>query len=74
MGFPVPVIVIKELGHAVPLAKALVAGGLSALELTPAGPAALQGAVLPFQTRSRAPRAGREHNAEQFLDAGGSRL
>ncbi len=30
----VPVIVIKELGHAVPLAKALVEGGLDILEIT----------------------------------------
>ena len=30
----VPVIVIKQLGHAVPLAKALVEGGLPVLEIT----------------------------------------
>ena len=30
----VPVLVIKDLAHAVPLARALVAGGLKAIEIT----------------------------------------
>jgi 2-dehydro-3-deoxyphosphogluconate aldolase/(4S)-4-hydroxy-2-oxoglutarate aldolase len=38
----VPVIVIKELGHAVPLAKALVEGGLNILEVTLRAAAALE--------------------------------
>jgi 2-dehydro-3-deoxyphosphogluconate aldolase / (4S)-4-hydroxy-2-oxoglutarate aldolase len=38
----VPVIVIKELGHAVPLAKALVEGGLDVLEITLRTGAALE--------------------------------
>ena len=37
----VPVIVVKELGHAAPLARALVAGGLPALEVTLRTPCAL---------------------------------
>ncbi|MCV2878255.1 bifunctional 4-hydroxy-2-oxoglutarate aldolase/2-dehydro-3-deoxy-phosphogluconate aldolase [Sedimentimonas flavescens] len=37
----VPVIVVKELGHAAPLAHALVAGGLPALEVTLRTPCAL---------------------------------
>jgi 2-dehydro-3-deoxyphosphogluconate aldolase/(4S)-4-hydroxy-2-oxoglutarate aldolase len=38
----VPVIVIKELGHAVPLAKALVEGGLNIREVTLRTAAALE--------------------------------
>jgi len=37
----VPVLIIEDEGHAVPLAKALVAGGLYALEVTLRTPAAL---------------------------------
>lgn len=37
----VPVIVVKELAHAVPMARALVAGGLPALEVTLRTPCAL---------------------------------
>ncbi|WP_299917599.1 bifunctional 4-hydroxy-2-oxoglutarate aldolase/2-dehydro-3-deoxy-phosphogluconate aldolase [uncultured Roseobacter sp.] len=38
----VPVLVVKDAGHARPLAKALVAGGLPALEVTLRTPAALE--------------------------------
>lgn len=38
----IPVIVVKDLAHAVPLAKALVAGGLPVLEVTLRTPAALE--------------------------------
>ncbi len=38
----IPVIVIKDIAHAVPLAKALVAGGLPVLEVTLRTPAALE--------------------------------
>lgn len=38
----VPVIVIRELEHAVPLAKALIAGGISVLEVTLRTPVALE--------------------------------
>ncbi|GAB3033396.1 bifunctional 4-hydroxy-2-oxoglutarate aldolase/2-dehydro-3-deoxy-phosphogluconate aldolase [Bowmanella dokdonensis] len=38
----VPVLVIKEVAHAVPLAKALIAGGIRVLEVTLRTPAALE--------------------------------
>ena len=38
----IPVIVVKDVAHAVPLAKALVAGGLPVLEVTLRTPAALE--------------------------------
>ena len=38
----VPVLVIKDLAHAVPLARALVAGGLKAIEITLRTPVALE--------------------------------
>ena len=41
----VPVIVIKDLGHAVPLAKALVEGGLDVLEITLRSPVAAWQAI-----------------------------
>ena len=41
VGPVIPVIVINELAHAVPLAKALVAGGVRVLEVTLRTPAAL---------------------------------
>lgn len=42
----IPVMVIRELAHAVPLAKALVAGGISVLEITLRTPAALDAIAL----------------------------
>jgi 2-dehydro-3-deoxyphosphogluconate aldolase/(4S)-4-hydroxy-2-oxoglutarate aldolase len=42
MGPVVPVMVIEKLSHAVPLAKALVAGGIRVLEITLRTPAALE--------------------------------
>ena len=53
----IPVIVIEDADTAVPLARALVAGGLSALEVTlrtPAAPAAIEA----IATRSRASVGG----------------
>ena len=41
VGPVIPVIVINELAHAVPLAKALVAGGVRVLEVTLRTPATL---------------------------------
>ncbi|MDE3010038.1 MAG: bifunctional 4-hydroxy-2-oxoglutarate aldolase/2-dehydro-3-deoxy-phosphogluconate aldolase [Pseudomonadota bacterium] len=42
LGPVIPVLVIEELAHAVPLAKALVAGGVRVLEVTLRTPAALE--------------------------------
>jgi 2-dehydro-3-deoxyphosphogluconate aldolase/(4S)-4-hydroxy-2-oxoglutarate aldolase len=42
-GAIIPVIIIEQLEHAVPLAKALVAGGVRVLEVTLRTPAALEG-------------------------------
>ena len=44
----VPVLVIKDVEHAVPLAKALIAGGIRVLEVTLRTEAALTKAVLPL--------------------------
>ncbi|HEV7386443.1 MAG TPA: keto-deoxy-phosphogluconate aldolase, partial [Phenylobacterium sp.] len=38
----VPVLIVEDIAHAVPLGRALVAGGLSALEITLRTPVALQ--------------------------------
>lgn len=66
----VPVIVIKELGHAVPLAKALVEGGLNILEITlrtEAGLAAI--AAIAAEVPGAIVGAGTVLNAQQFVDA-----
>ena len=63
----VPVIVVEELDHAVPLAEALVAGGLRALEVTLRTDAAfeairamkqVEGAVVGAGTVHQSGRAG----------------
>lgn len=66
----VPVIVIKELGHAVPLAKALVEGGLDILEVTLRSPAAL-GAIraIAEEVPEALVGAGTVTNAGQFREA-----
>ena len=70
----IPVIVIDRLEHAVPLAKALVAGGVRVLELTLRTPVALQaikaiaqqveGAIIGVGTITRAP------DFERSIEAG----
>lgn len=55
----IPVIVLQEIEHAVPLAKALVAGGVRVLEVTLRTPVAL-----------RAIRAIRDHVPEAIVGAG----
>jgi 2-dehydro-3-deoxyphosphogluconate aldolase/(4S)-4-hydroxy-2-oxoglutarate aldolase len=66
----VPVIVIKELGHAVPLAKALVEGGLNVLEITLRSPVALEAIrTISGEVKDAIVGAGTVINAEQFVDA-----
>lgn len=66
----VPVIVIKELAHAVPLAKALVEGGLNILEITlrtDAGLAAIK--AIAAEVKGAIVGAGTVINADQFAAA-----
>jgi 2-dehydro-3-deoxyphosphogluconate aldolase/(4S)-4-hydroxy-2-oxoglutarate aldolase len=66
----VPVIVIKELGHAVPLAKALVEGGLNVLEITLRSPVALEAIrTISAEVKDALVGAGTVINAEQFVQA-----
>ena len=53
----IPVIVIEEEAHAVPLAEALVAGGLRVLEVTLRTPAALGAILIPMMANSGYDRA-----------------
>jgi 2-dehydro-3-deoxyphosphogluconate aldolase/(4S)-4-hydroxy-2-oxoglutarate aldolase len=69
----VPVIVIKQLGHAVPLAKALVEGGLNILEVTLRTPAALEAIrAISDQVSGAIVGAGTVINAQQFAAAAGA--
>jgi 2-dehydro-3-deoxyphosphogluconate aldolase/(4S)-4-hydroxy-2-oxoglutarate aldolase len=66
----VPVIVIKELGHAVPLAEALVEGGLPILEVTLRTPAALEAIrAISAQVKGALVGAGTVVNGQQFAAA-----
>jgi len=66
----VPVIVIKELGHAVPLAKALVEGGLDILEITLRTGAALEAIkAISDQVPGALVGAGTVINAQTFAQA-----
>jgi 2-dehydro-3-deoxyphosphogluconate aldolase / (4S)-4-hydroxy-2-oxoglutarate aldolase len=66
----VPVIVIKDLGHALPLAKALVEGGLNVLEITLRSPVALEAIrTISREIKGAVVGAGTVINAEQFVDA-----
>jgi 2-dehydro-3-deoxyphosphogluconate aldolase/(4S)-4-hydroxy-2-oxoglutarate aldolase len=66
----VPVIVIKDLAHAVPLAKALVEGGLTVLEITLRSPVALDAiAKIAAEVPNALVGAGTVTNANQFADA-----
>ena len=70
----VPVIVIKDMAHAVPLAKALVEGGLNILEVTLRTPAALDAIrAIAAEVKGAIVGAGTVINAGQFaaaVDAG----
>ena len=65
----VPVIVIDEVEHAVPLAEALVAGGLRALEVTLRTPAALEAIKAMKQVPGAIVGAGTVTNPDELEDA-----
>jgi len=66
----VPVIVIKDLAHAVPLAKALVEGGLNILEITLRTDAALDAIkAIAAEVKGAIVGAGTVINAAQFAAA-----
>jgi 2-dehydro-3-deoxyphosphogluconate aldolase/(4S)-4-hydroxy-2-oxoglutarate aldolase len=66
----VPVIVIKDLGHALPLAEALVEGGLNVLEITLRTPVALEAIrTISASVKGVIVGAGTVINAEQFVQA-----
>lgn len=66
----VPVLVIKDLAHAVPLARALVAGGLKAIEITLRTPVALQAIrAVADEVEGAVPGAGTVLNAKQYHQA-----
>lgn len=66
----VPVIVIKQLGHAVPLAKALVEGGLTVLEITLRTEAALEAIrAISQEVKGAVVGAGTVINRQQFGQA-----
>ena len=66
----VPVLVIKDLAHAVPLARALVAGGLKAIEITLRTPVALEAIrAVADEVDGAVPGAGTVLNARQYHQA-----
>ncbi|MCZ4291847.1 2-dehydro-3-deoxy-phosphogluconate aldolase [Hoeflea alexandrii] len=66
----VPVLVIKDLAHAVPLARALVAGGLKAIEITMRTPVALEAIrAVADEVEDAVPGAGTVLNAKQYHQA-----
>jgi 2-dehydro-3-deoxyphosphogluconate aldolase/(4S)-4-hydroxy-2-oxoglutarate aldolase len=69
----VPVIVIKNAAHAVPLAKALFEGGLNILEVTLRTACALDAIrAIAAEVPGALVGAGTVLNAEQFVDAAGA--
>ena len=65
----IPVIVVDEVEHAVPLARALVAGGLRVLEVTLRTPAALDAIRAMKQVDGAIVGAGTVTNQHQLADA-----
>lgn len=65
----IPVIVIEDLAHAVPLAEALVAGGLPVLEVTLRTPAALDAIRAMKQVPGAIVGAGTVTNPDQLAQA-----
>ncbi|NVD44978.1 bifunctional 4-hydroxy-2-oxoglutarate aldolase/2-dehydro-3-deoxy-phosphogluconate aldolase [Qipengyuania atrilutea] len=65
----VPVIVVEDVRHAEPLAEALVAGGLKALEVTLRTPAALEAIRIMKQVDGAVVGAGTVTNPEELEDA-----
>jgi 2-dehydro-3-deoxyphosphogluconate aldolase/(4S)-4-hydroxy-2-oxoglutarate aldolase len=65
----IPVLVIEDLGHALPVAQALVAGGLPVLEVTLRTPAALEAIRVMKQVPGAIVGAGTVLNPAQLDDA-----
>ncbi len=65
----IPVIVIEDVAHAVPLAEALVAGGLRCLEVTLRTPVALEAIAAMKQVPGAIVGAGTVTNQEELEDA-----
>lgn len=65
----IPVIVVDEVDHAVPLARALVAGGLRVLEVTLRTPAALDAIKAMKQVEGAIVGAGTVTNQQELADA-----
>ena len=65
----VPVIVIEDVAHAVPLAEALVAGGLRCLEVTLRTPQAIEAIKVMKQVPGAIMGAGTVTNEEELEDA-----
>lgn len=65
----IPVIVIEDVAHAVPLAEALVAGGLRCLEVTLRTPQALEAIALMKKVPGAIMGAGTVTNEEELEDA-----
>ena len=68
----IPVIVVDEVEHAVPLARALVAGGLRVLEVTLRTPAALNAIRAMKQVEGAIVGAGTVTNEQELADAIGA--
>jgi len=68
----IPVIVVDELAHAVPLAEALVAGGLPVLEVTLRTPVALDAIRAMAEVPGAIVGAGTVTNSDQLDDAIGA--
>ena len=68
----IPVIVVDEVEHAVPLARALVAGGLRVLEVTLRTPAALDAIRAMKQVEGAIVGAGTVTNQQELADAIGA--
>jgi len=69
----VPVLVIEQLGHAVPLARALVAGGLPVLEITLRTPVALDAVrAIAAEVPDAIVGVGTVTRAEQFEESKGA--
>jgi 2-dehydro-3-deoxyphosphogluconate aldolase / (4S)-4-hydroxy-2-oxoglutarate aldolase len=65
----IPVLVIEDIAHALPLAQALVAGGLPVLEVTLRTPCALEAIAIMAQVDGAAVGAGTVLNPAQMEDA-----
>ena len=67
----IPVIVVQELEHAVPLAEALCAGGLTVLEVTLRTPVALEAIRAMRRAVPEAVVGRRNHHTARTFPSGG---